>query len=778
MADQGSGRPENSKYPKDSRDPADPRNPKNLNHPGYSADSPDSDNAARSGSWSNYAPSEPAPESSTTREPGTSNSGLDATIPAQPRKLDENPRRSLSGRLVYLPGVVVGNDYILNDLLGRGGMGVVFSATHRIMGKKFALKLLAPELMTAENWQRFQREARALSRLSHPSIVQIYNMGVDRETTPFYVMELLEGEPLSQILKTNGPLSEKDALSCFTAIAEALAAAHKQKIIHRDIKPANIVVGRDEAGKVVFKLVDFGLARLIDEKEKVLFNDEQNKQALTALGQVFGSPFYMSPEQCRGVDLDSRTDIYSFGCSLFEALTAHVPLAGETPYETFILHQSKVPPKLSTVFPDGKFSEGIELAVEKMLAKSPLMRYQSMDEILHDFARLNAGRAILDQTKESGTAGEKLYQVSSQAFFEPSESASSSDDQVIRRVEAFVSRAVFRNFLVALVIGALLLAAFYVFKPISDKPTNKVSDQFLVPSGPGNGIDRERAKVLEDAELERNFHNSSDQVGQKPFSLTVERMDNRHARLVWDEDDCAPIFIGSSRRQDKKERLNGSVFQKEVQWPIRIVLCPAESGTEFLKEFKDGEVGDFELISVMSSKDWKQVFDQLDEWPKLDMLHFHRCNVDQSFYDFLSRRVLSLLEIHEGNIDLAKIAKMPSFRTLKDFSLEGSEQMKISLPPALIAALAKSTALRQVKLRSTAVTMEQFKAILANPHIFLVEVEGLPFSDADFRWLLDRKIFYLRLSKSDLSEEQIRLIQAIAPKRKKLNQQIHFVDDD
>lgn len=747
MANQGSGRPPNSK---------------------------DSENSN----------SEPRPESTSTHVPGTSRSSSDATIPAQSRKLDENPRRSLSGRLVYLPGVVVGNDYILNDLLGRGGMGVVFSATHRIMGKKFALKLLAPELMTAENWQRFQREARALSRLSHPSIVQIYNMGVDRETTPFYVMELLEGEPLSEIIKTSGPLSEKNALACFTAIAEALAVAHRQKIIHRDIKPANIVVSRDEAGKIVFKLVDFGLARLIDEKDKSLLNDgSRDKQALTALGQVFGSPFYMSPEQCRGVELDSRTDIYSFGCSLFEALTAQVPLAGETPYETFILHQSKVPPKLSAVCPEGKFSEGIELAVEKMLAKSPLMRYQSMDEILHDFARLRAGRAILDQTKESdASAGEKLYQSSSQAFFEPSESASSSVDQVIRRVEAFVSRAVFRNFLIALVIIPLLFAAFHVFKPISDKPTNKVSDQFVMPLGPVDGIDRERAKALEGAALDRKFHKSSEQVGQKPFSLDVKRLGSGLARLTWNIDNNAPrtICSVSDKYADRQKELGNSIIQKEVHFPVRIVFRPGDSGVEFLKVFRKREVGDLEVRGVEGSVQWKQLFEQLNQWPELQTLHFRDCTVDQAFYDFLSKRNLYLLELYGGNIDLIRIAQMPSFKNVRDFFLVNSQtKTPKELPPELVLALSKSTKIRQVKFIFSALTMKQLKEIMANPHIYELEVKGLTWSDADLRWILrlrETRLTSLRLLESDLSQSQIRLVESKVKRSSKDGQMIKLVE--
>jgi serine/threonine protein kinase len=695
----------------------------------------------------------------------------DVTIPAQSRKLDENPRRSLSGRLVYLPGVVVGNDYILNDLLGRGGMGVVFSATHRIMGKKFALKLLAPELMTAENWQRFQREARALSRLSHSSIVQIYNMGIDRDTTPFYVMELLEGEPLSEIIKTSGPLSENNALACFTAIAEALAVAHKQQIIHRDIKPANIVVSRDEAGKIVFKLVDFGLARLIDEKEKSLLNDgSRDKQALTALGQVFGSPFYMSPEQCRGIDLDSRTDIYSFGCSLFEALTGQVPLAGETPYETFILHQSKVPPRLSEVCPHLVFSEGIELAVAKMLAKTPSMRYQSMDEILHDFSRIGAGRAILGQTKESANyARDKNTQVNLD-FSEPDHSPVGS---ITDALESTLKKRFLISLFILLVVMPMVFLWRHYSKPAPTKHKREVSDQFIPPLPPPNGSEVRARKIVNGV-----FVEDGNKVRPIPFSLQCKRFGDRQATLTWHTEINEPLTISSVDHRDRKTELANSTIQLEVQFPIRIVFRPDETGTEFLQVFQEGEVGDLEVREVSSAADWKKVFDRLNKWPKLNTLHFRQCTVDQSFYDFLSRRILHLLELHGGNIDLARVAQMPSFMKINQLFLTGAEKAaNKSLPPELVEAIKRSKQIRGLKFWSTGLTMPQLKRMLTNPYVRMLEVNGLAWSDADIYWILKSdRLTHLRLIRSDLSQSQIDFIEKISPQKSKEGMRIDLVE--
>jgi len=738
LADQGSGRPQDFTNPKDSTIPKE-----------------------------STIPNEPADPKDLT---GVSS---DATIPAQSRKLDENPRRSLSGRLVYLPGVVVGNDYILNDLLGRGGMGVVFSATHRIMGKKFALKLLAPELMTAENWQRFQREARALSRLSHPSIVQIYNMGIDRDTTPFYVMELLEGEPLSEIIKTSGPLPENNALACFTAIAEALAVAHKQQIIHRDIKPANIVVSRDEAGKIVFKLVDFGLARLIDEKEKSLLNEgSRDKQALTALGQVFGSPFYMSPEQCRGIDLDSRTDIYSFGCSLFEALTGQVPLAGETPYETFILHQSKVPPRLSEVCPQLVFSEGIELAVAKMLAKTPSMRYQSMDEILHDFSRIGAGRSILGQTKESGNyAGNKNTQ-DDYDFSEPDHSPVGSITDALE--STLKKRFLFSLFILIVVMPMVFLWRHYS-KPAPTKHKREVSDQF-VPYLPSPDVSEVRARNI----ANRVFAGADNKADPIPFSLQCERFGDKQARLTWHADLNAPLTISSVEHRDRKRELANSTIQLEVQFPIRIVFRPDETGTEFLQVFQEGEVGDLEVREVSSAADWKKLLDRLNKWPKLDTLHFRQCTVDQSFYDFLSRRNLHLLELHGGNIDLAKVAQMPSFMKINQLFLTGSEKAtNKSIPPELIEAIRRSKQIRSLKFWTTGLTMPQLKRMLTNPYVRMLEVNGLAWSDADIYWILKSdRLTHLRLIRSDLSQSQIDFIEKISPQKSKEGMRIDLLEPE
>jgi serine/threonine protein kinase len=313
---------------------------------------------------------------------------------------------------VYSTGDIVDNSYRLISLLGTGGMGVVFHCQHLILGKEYALKLLAADKLSAESWKRFQSEAKALARLHHPGVVGIHNMGIDAQECPYYVMDLLEGESLSQIIKANHRLPQARVLSIFIQLADALDSAHQQGIIHRDIKPSNVMVLAEKSGDKV-KLVDFGIARLSNRDLSGAFNS-QNK---TAAGTVFGTPYYMSPEQSLGKPVDNRSDIYSLGCALFEALTGVPPFCGANAFETILMHQSNEAPSLNSVYPEGKFPNSLESAVAKMLKKNVDERYQSMKQVGHDLSRIKEGKAIgVAQTDKQTSVNDELPEQSSRAM--------------------------------------------------------------------------------------------------------------------------------------------------------------------------------------------------------------------------------------------------------------------------------------------------------------------------------------------------------------------------
>ncbi len=292
--------------------------------------------------------------------------------------------------LSYLPGDLVDNAYQLTKLLGRGGMGAVFECKHLALDRVYALKLLSADQLSREAWIRFQAEAQSLARLNHPGIVSIYNMGIDKQQCPFYVMDLIDGEALDSLIARSGPLAVSDALDIFIQVADALSSAHMQGVVHRDIKPSNLMLCTDaQRQRIHVKLVDFGIARI--SKQGLV------QQSQTATGVIFGTPFYMSPEQCGGSKADERSDIYSFGCALFETLTGSPPFVGDSAFHTFMLHQSGPVPNLSSRMPPATASEALEIAVQKMLCKSPEDRYQTMPQVKHDLERIKAGKPILGQ---------------------------------------------------------------------------------------------------------------------------------------------------------------------------------------------------------------------------------------------------------------------------------------------------------------------------------------------------------------------------------------------
>jgi len=294
----------------------------------------------------------------------------------------------------FRPGMTIDQSYRLIEAIGQGAMGVVFSCTHLVLQKNYAIKFLLADELSSEAWNRFQVEAKALAKLNHRGIVGIHNMGIHHgldDNTPYYVMDLLSGENLDDLLKKSGPLTVERALDYFIQVADALHSAHTQGVVHRDIKPSNLMLLRDKKGLISqIKIVDFGIARVN--------RSGHGSQSQTATGLVFGTPYYMSPEQCRGERVDHRADIYSLGCTLFEALTGQPPFKGSNAFQTFMMHQGDDVPSLESRRAEAvggeKFSHGLEALVTKTLQKNAAERYQSMEQLKHDLERVQQGKDV------------------------------------------------------------------------------------------------------------------------------------------------------------------------------------------------------------------------------------------------------------------------------------------------------------------------------------------------------------------------------------------------
>jgi len=277
-----------------------------------------------------------------------------------------------------LPSGSVLGPYRILARIGKGGMGSVYEAMDDRMGQRVALKVLSPELAQRKDFvARFHRESRSLAELSDPRIARVFFNGA-AEGLPFFAMEFIDGQNLEQILEKDGPLPPDRAVHLMSESAIGLSAAADQGLIHRDVKPTNLLL--DRQGNL--RIVDFGLAKAVDSESR-----------LTVTGAVVGTPYYLSPEQGLGKNVDLRSDIYSLGATFYHLLTGDPPFDAESPVSIIMRHVNEAPELLTER--NSKVPEPLARVVMRCMAKDPERRYQDYDELLEDLEALRRGDPVV-----------------------------------------------------------------------------------------------------------------------------------------------------------------------------------------------------------------------------------------------------------------------------------------------------------------------------------------------------------------------------------------------
>ncbi|NNC05040.1 protein kinase [Corallococcus exiguus] len=266
-------------------------------------------------------------------------------------------------------------EFVIQERIGAGGMGVVYRAEHPLIGKQAAIKIMRMELVSPQHVQRLLVEARAVNAIRHPGIIDIFGFGTLPDERPYVIMELLRGRPLSDFVRENRRMELESVIWVMDQMLAALGAAHRAGVVHRDLKPANVFIVEAPEAPVSVKLVDFGIAKLMESRDN----------PLTADGLVLGTPEFMAPEQIRGGTVGPTTDLYAAGVMMFQLLTGTRPFQGES-VQVMFAHLEQSPPMPSSRL--AGLPKEVDALVLRLLEKEPASRPPSAEAVREQLKRI------------------------------------------------------------------------------------------------------------------------------------------------------------------------------------------------------------------------------------------------------------------------------------------------------------------------------------------------------------------------------------------------------
>jgi len=607
-------------------------------------------------------------------------------------------------------------------------MGHVYLVDHAALNRRFALKVLSPQLVNEETWLRFQSEAKTLAALNHPIFVKVYDLGIHEHSVPYYSMDFISGRSLAEILDEDGPLPANEALDLFIEALDGLAYAHRNGIIHRDIKPANIMRCSND-GTASVKILDFGISKLIGANDKTA-------QGLTSAGEIFGSPFYMSPEQSIGGSIDSRSDIYSIGCTMFEVLSGFVPFEGSNPFETLILHQESAPPLLSEVAPQLDLHPSIDLVLSKCLAKRPQDRYQSAKELAIDLTRIKENKEIL-------TFQGPTHNLTNSAALN---GENGSRFKKIAKPQLAVAG------LMLMTLGAASVWQYF----------NKPSHTFLdAPKRTDTvNLDEEGFSDLEsfvsdgtsvDSYFDKIDTPNGSELLTTPYS-SLGIVEGTPSRLFnFPKDALIGYFCQYDGSANRAARGKCSSPLSD-----RLVFCPTRTVArypQYMKRFRSGDIDAFKIYSIENSDEVLAACSNLSD---ISELRIDQCKtLTPACLSALNKFTnLTIVNLSGSSLSGDTLAKANCWQKLTNLNLDDSKNVA-----AFLQKLSSINSLNQLSLHQTPLTKSDFKLIGRMSNLNYLDISGDGRAISDLPWLSALKVNHLNLKGYPVDQRLIGLLK-------------------
>ncbi|MBA3993520.1 MAG: hypothetical protein C0469_08335 [Cyanobacteria bacterium DS2.3.42] len=655
------------------------------------------------------------------------------------------------------PGSVILERYKVLGLLGRGGMGSVYHVRHLHLQADYALKVLDAQ-SNESTWRRFENEARAANRLDHPNLIRVHDSGLLPDGQPFFVMELVPGQTLADLLKKKGRLSLPQALTIFIQVGFALAYAHENGVIHRDLKPSNIMLVENSAGSLYssVKVVDLGIAKLTGV-------DEFNQQTLTKTGEIFGSPLYMSPEQCMGITVDRRADLYSLGCVMYETLTGAPPIMGDNALSTMMKHQSQTPLSLKEASMGIEFPQAIEQVVANLLQKEPNARYSNAQLLTATLVNIQQSLQETSQSQSPAFTGSEILKT------------------VYERKHNLFS---LQN-----IVSAVVIVAAYGLGYLQGENTIDQSEASLAVKPEPKKAGIVRALEVDSSPIPLEVGDLVDGMGSKgddPYMNTgsgyFSRQENGKRIFKFpDNKSIGSIGICQPNSDNYSHGARGTVvlpagliaFNSNKQ----LFLYP-----KLLKKFRPGELGALDLQKSQRSS--RVLLSILPDQPNIIRLNMSGTWVEPAEIDKIGKlKKLKQLYLAGSHCDARALASMPNLLQLTNLDLTETQRASLVLKklPANktlyalrvkncdlslddLKTISKIKTLRDLNLQDNKIVNDEtLSTFLPLKTLWTLNLENCPITLRSIETLKKFPLENLQLSEANFTPQNLRLLKQALP---------------